>query len=60
VVLESIIRQEIVGDAHAIFRRRTDRFIQKTIKKAPLERINAIFDEMRAGRILGRMVLKLA
>jgi alcohol dehydrogenase, propanol-preferring len=30
------------------------------IKKAPLEQINAIFDEMRAGKILGRMVLKLA
>jgi propanol-preferring alcohol dehydrogenase len=30
------------------------------IKKAPLEQINAIFDEMRAGNILGRVVLKLA
>jgi alcohol dehydrogenase, propanol-preferring len=30
------------------------------IKKAPLERISEIFDEMRAGRILGRMVLKMA
>jgi alcohol dehydrogenase, propanol-preferring len=30
------------------------------IKKAPLEQINAIFDDMRAGNILGRMVLKLA
>jgi alcohol dehydrogenase, propanol-preferring len=30
------------------------------IKKAPLEQINAIFDDMRAGKILGRMVLKLA
>lgn len=30
------------------------------IKTAPLTRINEIFDEMRAGKILGRMVLKLA
>jgi alcohol dehydrogenase, propanol-preferring len=30
------------------------------IKKARLEEINAIFDQMRAGQILGRMVLKLA
>ena len=30
------------------------------IKKAPLEQINAIFDDMRAGKILGRVVLKLA
>ena len=30
------------------------------IKKAPLEQINAIFDDMRAGNILGRVVLKLA
>ncbi len=30
------------------------------IKTAPLTQINAIFDEMRAGKILGRMVLKLA
>jgi propanol-preferring alcohol dehydrogenase len=30
------------------------------IRKAPLERINAIFDEMRAGKVLGRMVLNLA
>ena len=28
-------------------------------KTAPLAKINDIFDEMRAGRILGRMVLKL-
>lgn len=34
--------------------------VTATIKKAPLERINAIFEEMRAGKILGRMVLKLA
>ena len=30
------------------------------IKTAPLGKINEIFDEMRAGKILGRMVLKLA
>ena len=30
------------------------------IKKVRLEEINAIFDQMRAGQILGRMVLKLA
>lgn len=30
------------------------------IKTAPLTRINEIFEEMRAGKILGRMVLKLA
>lgn len=30
------------------------------IKTAPLTRINEIFDEMRAGKILGRMVLNLA
>lgn len=30
------------------------------IKTAPLAKINEIFDEMRAGKILGRMVLKLA
>lgn len=29
-------------------------------KTAPLARINEIFDDMRAGKILGRMVLKLA
>lgn len=30
------------------------------IKTAPLAKINAIFDEMRAGKIIGRVVLKLA
>jgi propanol-preferring alcohol dehydrogenase len=30
------------------------------IKTAPLAKINEVFDEMRAGKILGRVVLKLA
>jgi alcohol dehydrogenase, propanol-preferring len=34
--------------------------VKATIRTAPLEDINAIFDEMRQGRIIGRIVLRLA
>ncbi len=34
--------------------------VKATIRTAPLEDINAIFDEMRRGKIVGRVVLKLA
>jgi len=34
--------------------------VRATIRKAPLSRINAIFDEMRQGKIVGRVVLDLS
>lgn len=37
-----------------------DGLVRAKIRKAPLAKINDIFDDMRAGKILDRMVLKLA
>jgi propanol-preferring alcohol dehydrogenase len=34
--------------------------VKATIRTAPLEDINAVLDEMRKGKIVGRVVLKLA
>jgi propanol-preferring alcohol dehydrogenase len=34
--------------------------VRATIRKAPLSQINAIFDEMRQGKIVGRVVLDLS
>jgi alcohol dehydrogenase, propanol-preferring len=38
----------------------TNGLVRATIRKAPLSQINAIFDEMRQGKIVGRVVLDLS